>query len=236
MHRVEIFKRSEDILINDDSDISIIDSDITIKFARGVKKVMISKIVNSNIIFEVHHTIELASLNLNESSKNNIKYELFNRGTNLLVRDISYVTQSNKLFQKVLITHNDKETFCDYIFLGFSFDTAKLDIAANNWIKKDMSGSESHQLLKVITDASGHARTEPGLIIDNYDVKASHGNSIGQFDQLELYYLSSRGIPESEAKKIIINGEIESTLKSFDNEYSKNIKNMILEGMESCDG
>ena len=231
MLKKEIKNFAGKVIIDVESDISIFNSDVTIEFDMTVGKAMISSIIDSNVIFVINSSIEIASTNMNISAKNDIKYELFNKGTNLLVRDISYVKNSNKLFQKVLISHNTKQTFCNYMFLGFSFDEATLDIAANNWIKKDMSGSESHQLLKVITDGNGKARTEPGLIIDNYDVKASHGNSIGQFDPLELYYLESRGIDEFLAKKIIIEGKIENALNSFDSEYSKRIKTSILDGL-----
>jgi Fe-S cluster assembly protein SufD len=43
-------------------------------------------------------------------------------------------------------------------------------------------------------------------LIDEYDVEASHGAAIGQMDELQLYYLMSRGMSESEAKSLIING------------------------------
>ena len=38
------------------------------------------------------------------------------------------------------------------------------------------------------------------------DVKCSHGCTIGQLDENALFYLKSRGIPEKEAKALLMYG------------------------------
>ncbi|MGB0976166.1 MAG: Fe-S cluster assembly protein SufD [Prolixibacteraceae bacterium] len=46
--------------------------------------------------------------------------------------------------------------------------------------------------------------TKPQLIIDNDDVKCSHGATVGQVDEEALFYLRSRGIGEDEARLMMI--------------------------------
>ena len=46
--------------------------------------------------------------------------------------------------------------------------------------------------------------TKPQLEIFADDVKCSHGCTIGQLDESALFYLRSRGIPEKEAKALLM--------------------------------
>lgn len=51
------------------------------------------------------------------------------------------------------------------------------------------------------------ADSEPNLEIENGDiVGAGHASSVGRFDDEELFYLQSRGIPEIEARKLVVRG------------------------------
>ena len=48
--------------------------------------------------------------------------------------------------------------------------------------------------------------TKPQLEIYNDDVKCTHGATIGQMDEDSVFYLRSRGIPEKEARSVILRG------------------------------
>lgn len=48
--------------------------------------------------------------------------------------------------------------------------------------------------------------TKPQLEIYNDDVKCTHGATIGQMDEDAVFYLRSRGIPEAEARAVILRG------------------------------
>ena len=54
--------------------------------------------------------------------------------------------------------------------------------------------------------ASTHARMhcKPQLIINNDEVKCSHGATTGQIDEDALFYMRSRGIPEAEARRMLM--------------------------------
>mgnify|MGYP001339316167 CR=1 FL=1 len=55
---------------------------------------------------------------------------------------------------------------------------------------------------------SGKARGDanPILLIDEDDVTAGHAASVGRIDEMQLYYMMSRGITQSEAERLIIHG------------------------------
>ena len=49
-------------------------------------------------------------------------------------------------------------------------------------------------------------------LIDNDDVKCSHGATIGQINPQELFYLQSRGIPEAQARHMLARGFVEDIM------------------------
>lgn len=46
--------------------------------------------------------------------------------------------------------------------------------------------------------------SKPNLEIHNNDVKCNHGSTIGQIDEEALFYLRSRGIPEADARGLLV--------------------------------
>src|SRR5712691_10488722 len=55
---------------------------------------------------------------------------------------------------------------------------------------------------------SGTARADsiPGLEILANDVRCTHGATIGHVDDEQMYYLMARGLPRSEAQRLIVEG------------------------------
>lgn len=58
---------------------------------------------------------------------------------------------------------------------------------------------------------SEHARGDanPILLIDEDDVTAGHAASVGRVDELQLYYLMSRGLTRHESERLVIHGFLE---------------------------
>ena len=57
-------------------------------------------------------------------------------------------------------------------------------------------------------------QSNPQLEINCEDVKCSHGSTTGNLDQDSLFYIQSRGIPQSKAKQMLIKA---FTTKLLDN-------------------
>ena len=58
----------------------------------------------------------------------------------------------------------------------------------------------------------------PGLEINADQVKCSHGSTTGPVDSAELFYLMARGIPENEARKLIVLGFADDVIGRIGNE------------------
>jgi Fe-S cluster assembly protein SufD len=65
--------------------------------------------------------------------------------------------------------------------------------------------TDSEQDVKaMLLDRSATANAKPELEIFADDVKCAHGCAIGELDAQALFYMKSRGLPEAEAKKILL--------------------------------
>jgi Fe-S cluster assembly scaffold protein SufB len=58
----------------------------------------------------------------------------------------------------------------------------------------------------------------PALMCQEDDVIGEHGASIGQLDEEQLFYLMSRGLPESEAKLLVIASGFREILEGITDE------------------
>jgi Fe-S cluster assembly protein SufD len=75
-------------------------------------------------------------------------------------------------------------------------------------------GRQLSQTLLLSPDAEIDAK--PELEIHADDVKCSHGATVGRLDAEALFFLRARGIPEAEARSLLIEGFIGSALDEID--------------------
>lgn len=106
--------------------------------------------------------------------------------------------------------HTGKDTDGNIFQRGVMKDNAT---AVFNAIGKIVDGAtrsnavQESRLLMLSEKARGDAN--PILLIDEDDVTAGHAASAGRIDELQLFYLKSRGIPQEEAERLIIHGFLE---------------------------
>jgi Fe-S cluster assembly protein SufD len=61
-----------------------------------------------------------------------------------------------------------------------------------------------------------HADAIPGLEIQANDVRCTHAAAVAQVDQEQLFYLRSHGLPESVAKRLVIEGFLAALVERFE--------------------
>ena len=75
-------------------------------------------------------------------------------------------------------------------------------------IRKVAEGIETYEQNRnlVLTDGC-HADSVPNLEIETGEIAgAGHASTTGRFDDQQLFYLQSRGIPEDEARRLVVHG------------------------------
>jgi Fe-S cluster assembly protein SufD len=75
-------------------------------------------------------------------------------------------------------------------------------------IRPTATGTDTYEMNRnlLLTDGA-RADSVPNLEIETGDIAgAGHASATGRFDDLQLFYLQSRGIPESEARRLVVRG------------------------------
>src|SRR5581483_3618623 len=80
-------------------------------------------------------------------------------------------------------------------------------------VAKGANGSDSSQTAKaLLLGEAAEADLKPELEIFADDVKCAHGAAVGDLDAESLFYLRARGIPEQEARVLLIHAFLEEAL------------------------
>ena len=97
--------------------------------------------------------------------------------------------------------------------------------------KKNCQGYQKKETILLSNDA--RIKADPNLEIENNEVQCSHGATISQLDKEKLFYMTSRGIPESIAKKTIVEGFFNPILEKITHEKIKQqVQQLIAQGLE----
>lgn len=78
---------------------------------------------------------------------------------------------------------------------------------------KKANAEQESRILMLSENARGDAN--PILLIEEDDVTAGHAASVGRVDELQLYYLMTRGITRANAERLVIHGFLEPVVSQL---------------------
>lgn len=115
--------------------------------------------------------------------------------------------------------HNARHTYAKMENCGICEEEGSIEFLGTSLINKGAKASATHQNAKIMVfDAKCKAKANPILCIDENDVEASHAAVVGQINEDHIFYLTSRGIEEEVAKKLITLGYLNPILRFFEDE------------------
>jgi len=98
-------------------------------------------------------------------------------------------------------------------------------------VHKGADGSDSRQTAKaILAGERAEADLKPELEILADDVKCAHGAAVGDLDADSLFYLRARGIPEAEARELLVRAFLEETVAGITDE---NIRSTVWHFIEN---
>jgi Fe-S cluster assembly protein SufD len=103
--------------------------------------------------------------------------------------------------------HAAEHTTSDLAFRGVLSDRATA--VWRGMIRVDPGAQQTdafQECRNLLLSPKAHADAIPGLEIEANDVRCTHAAAIAQVDRDQLFYLRSRGLPEPQAKRLIIDG------------------------------
>ncbi len=113
--------------------------------------------------------------------------------------------------------HAAPNTTSDLAFRGVLQDRSsavwKGNIIVDPGAQKTDAFQDSRNLL---ISKRAHADSIPGLEIQANDVRCTHAAAVAQVDPEQLFYLRSHGLPEAEAKRLVIEGFLAALVERFE--------------------
>jgi Fe-S cluster assembly protein SufD len=124
---------------------------------------------------------------------------------------------------KVKINHLAENTQSYQFSKSIIDGTAKGVYQGKIFVDQIAQKTNGYQLIKsVLLSDQCTFHSKPELEIYADDVKCSHGSSSTSLNKDELFYLMARGIPETQAKRLIVQGFLSEVVEKISDENFKN--------------
>lgn len=188
--------------------------------------------IEDQVVVEKEATVACAYVEMSDSNiQSSCTYNLVGEGADVVLRLAALAKQEEHKHYIVTLNHLAPYTSGVMDNYGVVKDHSSLVIDGIGTIKKGNHQSSSHQVNKIIVfDDMCNAKANPYLYIDEYDVKASHGASVGKIDEEHLYYLQSRGLSRNVAMHLVTYGYFVPVLEFIkDEQLQKQFSNTLKE-------
>lgn len=143
----------------------------------------------------------------------------------------SSVSNENNI-KKYDISFDQKNKFTESLLEGYtvSLKNGEFDTKGISHIYENGSKSIANQRIKsILFDKESKAKASPTLKIDIDDIVANHGCAIGSLNADHIYYLKTRGLSDSEARKLITIGYLVPIQQYLNKEEIEEIEKKIKE-------
>mgnify|MGYP004569191361 CR=1 FL=1 len=167
------------------------------------------------------------------AASNNIDaytYHLTGKHAEVRLRLAVIASEKTRKKKQVKVVHEAPYSMSNMDNYGIAKDAGSLHIDGIGTITKGNHKSSSHQVNKILMfNDDCQAQANPYLYIDEYDVDAGHGASVGKIDDEQLYYLQSRGLSKEQALHLITLGYFTPIMEYITNEQVKEEFTNLLE-------
>jgi len=123
------------------------------------------------------------------------------------------------LEHRVFVDHTQPHCRSRVVYKGaLQGDEAHTVWIGDVFIGKDAVGTDTYELNRNLVLSDGaRADSVPNLEIETGEVAgAGHASATGRFDDLQLFYLQSRGIPADEARRLVVRGFFAEVIDRID--------------------
>jgi Fe-S cluster assembly protein SufD len=113
--------------------------------------------------------------------------------------------------------HAAANTVSDLAFRGVL--TGRSNAVWRGMIKVDPGAQQTdafQESRNLLLSKKAHADAIPGLEILANDVRCTHAAAVAQVDPEQLFYLRSHGLPEADAKRLVIEGFLSALVERFE--------------------
>ena len=178
---------------------------------------------NSSLVFS---TLSLSGGN----SHNAIHIDLAAQHASAKLSGLVIATDNRVVENNVLLSHSASECASRQIFKYALFDNSQGAFGGKIIVKEHAARTDAAQTNRnLLIGSEARMQSNPQLEIYCDDVKASHGATTGQLDARALFYMQSRGIPEEEARKMLVQAFMNDILNDIELEPLRDRLKILVE-------
>jgi len=147
-------------------------------------------------------------------TKNFSTLDLVGEGAEGRISGFYFTDHQQHLDHDTQQNHMAPHTTSDLIYKGALSGESRSVWQGMIYVAKGAEKTDGYQANRnLILSAHSRADSIPGLEILADDVRCTHGATVGQVDQEQVFYLLSRGIPKPEAEQLIVEGFFEQIMQ-----------------------
>ena len=122
------------------------------------------------------------------------------------------------LENRLFVDHNQPDCVSNVLYKGALQGTdARTVWVGDVLIRKEAEGTDTYEKNQNLLLSDGaRADSVPNLEIETGVIEgAGHASATGRFDETQLFYLMARGIPETEARRLIVRGFLNEIIQKI---------------------
>lgn len=152
-----------------------------------------------------------------QMSRDEIQVALVAKAASTKLYGVYLGSGSQVLDNTTVIGHQAPDTISEENYRGALNDQSRGVFQGNILVEKGADGTDGRMNNKtILLSANTEINSKPQLEIYADDVQCAHGSTAGELDEEALFYLRSRGIPEGQAKSILVEGFLADVMEGFD--------------------
>ena len=161
-------------------------------------------------------------------SRSDFHVELVGEGSEVDLQGVWNLDEKRRSHTDITIEHKAPNTKSNQHYKGVLRDKSQSTFEGKIIVDPIAQKTLAYQLNNnLILDNGASAFSKPNLEIFADDVKASHGATVTQLNEEELFYLQARGINSQKAKELLTYGFTKAILNRFFNDDARRIANGI---------
>lgn len=178
--------------------------------------------MSNEIIVKKNQELLLPILWTGEETDLGYTIHLAGEGAKITLLALLLGKRSDTIDLKTTVYHQKPQTESRIIVKGALDDMASVNFDGLVKIEQGAKGTNAWlgAYILLLSDKS-KGRAVPSLEILENDIKAGHATTVGRVNDLELFYLMSRGLSRQQAESLIVNGFFQTMLQDFPPEFQK---------------
>lgn len=165
---------------------------------KRISELYVNQEANSNV------EIDYVTLH-NGQTRNTVLSTFSGRGSRLSLNGIATIDKEQHVDNMTFVDHRESDCISNELFKYVLDDSASGAFAGKVLVRHGAQHTESQQTNRnICLTRQARMFTQPQLEIYADDVKCSHGATVGQLDDRAMFYMRQRGIPESEARMMLM--------------------------------